>query len=114
MAGVSWIIAGSLNPADLVMILAGLLLGGAKARFILDRTALKIADRIGARGEGRCVGGFLSLRSWFLVLMMIALGRLLRSFLPSPLAGILYTTIGSGLLFSSRLAWQQWYTSREN
>ena len=65
--------------------------------------------RIASRGDGRCIGGFLSARSWLLVALMSGAGRLLRGgLLPLPVAGTLYVAIGTGLLFSSRIAWLRW------
>lgn len=100
-------------------LLVGLLLavavaaGVAKSRFLLDRAARRIADRITARGDGRCVGGFLSLPSWSLVVAMVAAGRFLRSgVLATRLVGLLYAGVGTALLLSSRLLWQAWQRAR--
>jgi hypothetical protein len=91
-------------PVVALAVGAGLL----KGRFILDRTAVRIADRIARRGDGRCLGGFLSLRSWLLVALMSGAGRLLRGGLAPPaVVGPLYAAIGAGLLFSSRVAWSR-------
>ena len=87
----------------------GIAAGLLKGRFVLDRAAARITDRIAARGDGRCLGGFLSWRSWLLVALMSAAGRLLRGGLLShAVVGPLYVVIGSGLLFSSRTAWKLW------
>jgi hypothetical protein len=107
--GTRWITGPGRSLPALGLILAGVVIGVAKSKFVLDRTARKIVLRIGERGEGRCAGGFLSLRSWLLVLGMIVLGRFLRQgLLPATAAGLLYTAVGTGLLFSSRLAWRAW------
>ena len=91
--------------AGVLAVVAGLL----KGRFVLDRAAARITDRIAARGDGRCAGGFLSWRSWLLVALMAGAGRLLRSGLLShAIVGPLYMAIGTGLLFSSRTAWKRW------
>lgn len=104
--GTLWIIDGVSRGTSAVLLVSALAVGAAKSRFILDRTARKIVIRIGERGEGRCAGGFLSLRSWLLVVSMIAGGRLLRGgLLPAAAVGTLYAAIGTGLLLSSRLAW---------
>jgi len=92
-------------PATVLAIAVGLL----KGRFVLDRTARRITDRIAARGDGRCAGGFLSWRSWLLVALMSGAGRLLRGGLLShTVVGPIYAAIGTGLLFSSRTAWTRW------
>lgn len=108
--GVSWIAGGQDGTQGLALSLLAVGLGLAKSKLVLDRTAAKIVGRIGERGEGRCIGGFLSLRSWLLVAAMVGLGRILRTgFLPLSAAGVLYAAIGTGLFFSSRFAWRAWY-----
>jgi hypothetical protein len=107
--GLRWTAAGSPASLFLPLIAGGILAGAAKSRFVLDRAARGIVVRIAERGEGRCIGGFLSLRSWALVVAMVAMGRLLRGgLLPDLVIGTLYMTIGTGLLLSSRHAWQAW------
>jgi len=88
---------------------AAVVIGVVKSRFILDGAATRIVERIRSRGDGRCVGGFLSARSWALVLAMVIAGRLLRgSHVARGLLGTLYLAVGIGLLLSSRIAWQAW------
>lgn len=114
VAGARWDLraAGARDGALLVAV--GTAVGLLKGRFVLDRAAARIADRIAARGDGRCVGGFLSLRSWLLVGLMSAAGRLLRGGgLPPALVGTLYVAVGCGLLFSSRVAWLRWRAARD-
>jgi hypothetical protein len=89
-------------------------IGAFKARFVLDRAARTIADRIRERGDGRCLGGFLSVRSWALVAAMAAGGRLLRgSHVGRGLLGVLYVAVGTALLLSSRVAWRAWREARD-
>jgi hypothetical protein len=108
--GAYWITGGRLSLAGAGLLLVGVVAGLVKSRLVLDRTAAKILSRIASRGEGRCVGGFLSVRSWLLVLGMILLGRVLRGgLLPTPAVGVLYVAIGTGLLASSRVAWRAWF-----
>jgi hypothetical protein len=107
--GSSWILEGRHLGSSLLLVGIGVLLGIAKAAFILDRAAVKIVERIRERGEGHCAGSFLSLRSWILVAAMILLGRALRGGpLPAGAVGTLYVAIGTGLLVSSRLALASW------
>jgi len=123
LAGALWSIVGSLllffgarwtvgalgAGAGALALAAGVAVGLLKGRFVLDRTARRVADRIAARGDGRCAGGFLSWRSWLLVALMSVAGRLLRGgLLPHGVVGPLYAAIGTGLLFSSRIAWRRW------
>ena len=109
LAGARWSLRAA-GPGDGALLVAlGVAAGLLKGRFVLDRAARRIAERIAARGDGHCAGGFLSARSWLLVALMSAAGRLLRGGLLShAVVGPLYTAIGTGLLFSSRTAWRRW------
>jgi len=111
-AGVGWSARAGFAWGP-VLVAAGGVAGVAKARFVLDRTALSSAARIRLRGDGKCLGGFLSWQSWMLVLAMIAGGiALRRSGLPRPLLGFLYTAVGTALLWSSRVYWAEWRVRR--
>jgi hypothetical protein len=78
----------------------------------LALAARRIVTRIEVSGEDRCLGGFLSVRTWALVALMAGLGRLLRSgILARSLVGLLYVTIGAALLLSSRLLLVAWRRS---
>jgi len=102
------------TPAAPWMAALALVIGGFKARFVLDHAARTIVDRIRERGDGRCLGGFLSLRSWALVVVMAGGGRLLRgSHLARGLLGFLYLAVGTALLLSSRMAWRAWRAERD-
>lgn len=93
----------ALTPWLLAAAAAG---GVLKARLVLDRAGRRIAERIRARGDGRCVGGFLSGRTWALVAVMAAAGRLLRSgVMARHVVGLLYVLVGSALLVASRVVW---------
>jgi len=106
--GVRWILIGRTAYAPLVLF-AALTLGLLKGRFVLEHSANRMIDRIRTRGDGRCVGGFLSLRTWGLVLAMIVGGRLLRTgLLPLRLTGVIYAAIGVALVMSSRKLWHAW------
>ena len=106
-AGCSWIFRSGSAASVPVLVLA-LGTGAAKARFVLDRTARRILTRIESRGDGRCLGGFLSWKSWLLVAAMVLLGRLLRaSPLPLIVRGGVYAAIGAALLIASRLLWMK-------
>ncbi|AGF79190.1 hypothetical protein UWK_02654 [Desulfocapsa sulfexigens DSM 10523] len=94
---------------QLWIVLPGLLLGSLKSLFMLDRSAIKSINRIIATRDGRCIGGVYSVKTWLLVLLMMAAGCLMRnSSLPKELLGLFYVSIGWGLLFSSRTAWVAW------
>ncbi len=89
--------------------LTGLLLGTAKAFFILDRMARKNMKRIKAFEDKVCFGSVYSLKTWFMVAAMIVLGRFLRTtVLPGEVVGLIYTAVGWALMLSSRLMWIEW------
>lgn len=107
-AGTVWMLAAPPAVAAAAWALA-IVAGALKARFVLDRMARRIADRIEERGDGRCLGGFLSWKSWALVVLMMLLGRGLRaSPLPVPVRGAIYAAIGTALLVASRRVWARW------
>jgi hypothetical protein len=94
-----------------VAVAAGVL----KSRFVLDRAARRMIARIQERGEGRCLGGFLSWGTWALVLVMMMAGRLLRGAgLSGIVVGPLYLAVGVALVVSSRLSWRAWSSSRRD
>ena len=88
---------------------AGLLLGTAKAFFILDRMARKNMKRIKEFEDKACFGSVYSLKTWFMVAAMIVMGRILRTtILPGEIIGLIYTAVGLALMLSSRLMWIEW------
>jgi len=107
-AGVHWSLgAPALWPAAILAV--ALPLGLLKGRFALTRTARSIAERIAQRGNGTCLGGFLSWKTWLFVLAMMAMGAALRrSDLPRAALGLVYTTVGVALLWGSRVFWTHW------
>ena len=110
--GARWTLAGRL-PHSWIFIAIAAAVGLVKARFVLDRTSARMIERIEERGDGRCIGGFLSLRSWAFVALMVGAGRLLRGGLvPRTVVGLLYLSIGTALLLSTRRLWHAWYRRR--
>jgi hypothetical protein len=106
--GTVWIWSSGL-PHAVFFSIAAVVIGLVKSRLVLDKAARRIAQRIEERGDGRCVGGFLSLRTWLLVGLMAGGGRALRAWvLPLGIAGLLYLGIGVALASSSRLLWVRW------
>lgn len=106
--GIRWILTASgWLPALLVLLATGL--GYLKSRFVLRKSAARIVDRIRARGDDRCLGGFLSPATWLLVLAMMAAGRYIRSG-PTPqlVVGFLYTAVGTALVLASFVVWRAW------
>ena len=91
----------------------GLVVGILKAHFALEKAALRTIKRIETRGDGRCLGGFLSIRSWGFVILMMCLGRALRaSTTPRTILGFLYVAVGLALLIASRRLWSAWRRHR--
>jgi len=96
-------------PHSFVLAAVGVGLGAVKSRVILSRAAGRIAERILARGEGRCLGGFFSVRTWLLVILMSGGSRLLRGApISRPVLGLVYAAIGSALMLASRHLWRAW------
>jgi len=96
----------TVNPWWLIV---AAIIGVLKGRLIFDKTAERVISRILSREGDRCLGGFLSFKSWGMILFMVLLGMSLRV---SPLPGVLvwgvYVAVGAGLFFSSRLFWKKW------
>ncbi len=102
--GIGWLLATDLA---LVLIAGGVLLGLLKARFVLDPVARKAAVRIRERGPSAPVLGFFSVRSWAVVLSMVALGHVLRlTTLPRPMLGVVYVAVATALVVASRVFWR--------
>ena len=110
--GARWVLgADVLHPVLLVVF--GIGAGVVKAWLVLDRAAGRIVSRIRTRGDGRCLGGFLSVRTWLLVMVMAVGGRLLRTgLLPTVLVGLIYVAVGTGLAPAARNLWRAWYHQR--
>ncbi len=107
IAGSAWTLAAVHGATVALVFLFALAVGWAKGNFVLSRTARRTLSRIEERGDGRCLGGFLSWGSWALVVVMILLGRTLRhSGLPAVVLGPLYVAIGIALLTGSTTFWQ--------
>lgn len=105
-AGLVWCSGVSL-PWAVVLAGAGLAAGLVKGRYVIRRLAEKNAARIIARGDGHCLGGFLSVKTWLLVAAMMASGMVLRrSAVPRPVLGVLYTAVGTALLAGSLILWR--------
>jgi len=112
IAGGHWL-GQAPGTASSWLAVAAIVVGLAKGRWVLDRAARRIVERIRDRGDDRCVGGFLSLRSWMLVVTMIVAGRVLRgSHVARYLVGALYLAVGTGLMMSSRIMWRAWRAIR--
>ena len=110
--GARWVLSGA--PRWAPALLAGaIIIGLLKAIFVLRRTAIRTIERIRARGDGRCLGGFLSPASWLLVVVMIVGGRFLRtSPLPHTVVGTIYVAVGTALFVASCRVWGAFLADR--
>ncbi len=124
VAGTVWGIVGLLlvsrgllwlNATNtLWLLLPAMMIGCFKAFYMLEPSAQKNIRRILDGDNKRCLGGVYSWKTWLLVLLMMAMGRILRSSnLPREFLGVLYISIGWGLFFSSRKCWQAWNQERK-
>lgn len=106
-AGIAWCF-GSVLPWAIVFAGVGVAGGLAKGRFVLRTMAERNAARIIARGDGHCLGGFLSLKTWLLVVLMMASGIILRrsGVVPRPVLGVLYSAVGTALLVGCVTLWK--------
>jgi len=101
------------TPLTVLLLVACGAGGFLKAHYVLEPVARRTVERIEVRGDGRCVGGFLSPQSWAMVVAMMVIGRLLRGgVLSSHLVGLLYVLVGTALVLASRVLWGAWARSR--
>ena len=97
------------SPLAPWLAVAAVLIGAAKARWVLAKAARRIVARIVERGDGKCLGGFLSPTSWALVAVMVVSGRVLRRWLlPPAVVGLLYLAVGTALVLASLVIWRSW------
>jgi len=107
-AGLVWSF-GSALPWSLLLAAAGVAAGTVKGRLVIRKMADWNTARIIARGDGHCLGGFLAPKTWLLIAVMMSSGILLRrSGVPRPILGVLYTAVGTGLLFGGWQLWKAW------
>ena len=63
LAGARWNLGAAGATGGSLLIALGAAAGLLKGRFVLDRAALRIADRIASRGDGRCASQFTTRRN---------------------------------------------------
>ena len=61
--GLAWVLQSDIPYAAALLALA-VAAGLAKTWLVLNRAARRMVERIRLRGDGRCLGGFLSVRTW--------------------------------------------------
>ncbi len=92
-----------------------ILLGGLKGEFVLKKSARRSIDRIIERGDDKCLGGFMSIKSWLLIASMIIMGKMLRaSPLPRDFVWSVYVAVGTALTVSSRFFWQAHFMRKKS
>ncbi|MCJ7582244.1 MAG: hypothetical protein MUP98_17155 [Candidatus Aminicenantes bacterium] len=108
LAGIGFVWCfSSAFPWSVILSSAGIAAGLAKGRFIIWKMADWNSKRIIARGDGRCLGGFLSVKTWLLVIVMMTSGIILRhSSVPHPILGLIYSAVGTALLVGSLRIWK--------
>jgi hypothetical protein len=112
-AGIAWSF-GSAFPWSLLLAVAGVAAGVVKGLLVIRKMADWNTARIIARGDGHCLGGFLAPKTWLLIIIMMSSGILLRrSGVPRPILGVLYTAVGTGLLFGGWQLWKAWRETPE-
>lgn len=106
---------GQLHGAALFYVAAGAgMVGLFKGLKVMRPVAVKGAERIGSRGDGKCLGGFISWKAWLMVVSMGVLGRYLRELgLPPWLMGLLLGGVGTALLIGSLTYWSALIARKE-
>lgn len=108
--GIFWVLSGNC-PYFPIQFTVVVCLGLLKARYVLKRTVNRIVNRIKERGDGKCIGGFISWQTWLFVLFMMVIGRILRSdMVPRVIVGLIYIAVGTALFTSALRIWRIWYT----
>jgi hypothetical protein len=107
-AGVRWTASGETVSLPVAIAIA-VGIGALKAWFAMRPAAVRAASRIEQRGDGRCIGGFFSWRTWIFVACMSIAGRLLRlAGLAAGIVGVIYMIVGVALLAGSWWLWRAW------
>ena len=123
LAGLVWFIVGSslvIKGGDILTwnpswLLLALVVGTAKAYFILDKIARRNVQRLQSFAEPLFVGRVYVARTWAIIVVMIILGRVLRMQGIDPqFSGFFSLAVGSGLFAASRLLWQGWLKGRKS
>ncbi|PIE56195.1 MAG: hypothetical protein CSA34_05665 [Desulfobulbus propionicus] len=95
-------------------LLVGLFLGTIKSRLIMDRVARRELRRVSTLQGDLSLDLIFPWRTRILIILMIAIGVLVRHLIHGPYIGILYGAIGWALLYSSRLGWSMWSRRRHD
>ena len=97
----SWLRAMPAPQAG-ALVAAGLVLAVVFHRFMLQRLARRNMVRIGNYADKGCLFAFQAWRSYFMILVMIAMGSCLRhTAIPRVYLALLYTAMGGALVLAS-------------
>ena len=84
------------------LLAAGMVLAAILHRFMLRRLARRNMARIGSYADKGCLFAFQAWRSYFMIILMIAMGSFLRhTAIPRVYLALLYTAMGGALLIAS-------------
>ena len=102
-----WLYA-SAWPLNLVLAAGSLPLGLIIYTYGFSRIVRKNLSRIGAKPEKVCAFAFQGWRSYFLILLMMAMGYTVRHLpIPKYIDAVIYFTMGSALAFGSSLYFRE-------
>jgi hypothetical protein len=103
-AGIVWCLCAR---KPWIPLASGVCAGALKGIFIISKVAAGNARRIISRGDGKCLGGFLSVKTWLVVAAMMGSGIGLRhSGVPRPVLGVIYVAVGTALLTGCFSLWK--------
>jgi hypothetical protein len=106
--GACWLLSAHLRWPGL-WLAAAVTTGLLKAHLVLRRAAQRVIERIRARGDGRCIGGFVSWRTWLFITLMMTAGYVLRhGLIPRAAVGFVYLAVGVALMTAAIRVWIAW------
>ncbi len=101
---------GATTTGVVISVVLGLIVGGAKGKFVLSKTAKKNKTRINGLEEPVNIGQTFAKPFYFFIFGMMGLGFLLRTFNESlggyVVVGGVYCGIGAALMVSSLVYWK--------
>lgn len=98
-----------MSESHYAILAVAIIIGSVKGRMIFEKSARKNITRILDKKGKICLGAVFSYKAWGLIIVMMVMGRMLRtSNLPLQVYGLLVAAVGWGLLWSSRVFWQEW------
>lgn len=101
-------IAGDFDSAVIALIVAALLVGYFKGRFVLAKTVAKSVDRIKSLSNPASLAQIYAKKYYFLLAFMMSLG-LIAKLLPMDIRGAIDVTIGAALINGAVLYFRSSY-----